>query len=80
MKAIDLDGSMLKNLKPREAASHKGTYGKVAVIGGSKTMVGAAAFAAFRLTPHFGEMCRLTERSMDEMKQQSAAERNKVSV
>lgn len=181
MKAIDLDGSMLKNLKPRESASHKGTYGKVAVIGGSKTMVGAAAFAALSayrtgsgivkivtesgnemalfalvpealvvtyeremkafskvenelvdvirwadavligpglgtdwysncllklvlenasspividadgltllkdqlrqlemfkypivLTPHFGEMCRLTERSMDEMKQQSA--------
>lgn len=24
------------------------------------------------LTPHFGEMCRLTKRSMDEMKQQSA--------
>lgn len=46
MKAIELDGSMLKNLKPRESASHKGTYGKVAVIGGSKTMVGAAAFAA----------------------------------
>ena len=46
VKSIELDDSMLKNLKPREAASHKGTYGKVAVIAGSKTMVGAAAFAA----------------------------------
>lgn len=46
MKSIELDGSMLRNLKPREAASHKGTYGKVAVIAGSKTMVGAATFAA----------------------------------
>lgn len=181
MKSIELDDSMLRNLKPREAASHKGTYGKVAVIAGSKTMVGTAAFAALSayrtgsgivkivtesgnemalftlvpealvvtyeremkafskvenelvdvirwadavligpglgtdwysncllklvlenasspividadgltllkdqlrqlemfkypivLTPHFGEMCRLTERSMDEMKQQSA--------
>lgn len=35
-----------KHLKSRPADSHKGTFGKVLVIAGSETMVGAAVFSA----------------------------------
>lgn len=46
MNTITLDASILSGLRPRQIASHKGNYGKVLIIAGSRTMVGAAALSA----------------------------------
>lgn len=42
-----MDNFPLPSLPPRRADSHKGDYGKVLVIAGSETMIGAAALVAF---------------------------------
>ncbi len=41
----DVSSSPLPQLNPREAESHKGDYGRVLVIGGSRGMAGAPALA-----------------------------------
>jgi len=41
----DLTSSPLPQLAPREAESHKGSYGRVLILGGSRGMAGAPALA-----------------------------------
>lgn len=45
MSIIDVTSESIPKLPPREAESHKGTYGRVLVIGGSRGKAGAAALA-----------------------------------
>jgi len=46
MTLTDVTDEPLPTLSPREADSHKGTYGRVAIIGGSRGMAGAPALSA----------------------------------
>lgn len=41
----DVTSNPLPKLTPRDPESHKGTYGRVLIIGGSRGMVGAPALA-----------------------------------
>jgi len=46
MALTDVTSDPLPTLAPREADSHKGTHGRVAIIGGSRGMAGAPALSA----------------------------------
>ena len=45
MTPADVSSQPLPKLPPRTADSHKGDYGRVLVVGGSRGMAGAAALA-----------------------------------
>jgi ADP-dependent NAD(P)H-hydrate dehydratase len=45
MSLVDVTGEPIVTLAPREAESHKGTYGRVMIVGGSRGKAGAPALA-----------------------------------